>query len=656
MSSFLPFLFSLLLAVCVFGVSGDSESESHSSLNLTLWSDMASSSSSSSSTAAAAAVAPSTVTESSDVDPDINTQPASIHYVAFISQWVSIPGSVFIIFYIVKHRNIIWRKNPGHRFPLYISVADVGFTTTHFIDHVIVLSTGKYPPHSACQFFAWIFHFMSFSTVMTVMCVSLYCCYTVVYLKRPDLGRYDWKLIAFSFGIPFLFSLVPFTTRSYGHDAAWCWIDQSLPQSHLAYIIIPYLFFLCLNIMVLMIIFWKLATTSKSTKTNMVKRSVLFVLAYIFQFTPIVVFSIQVYKGVDVPYNTVLFVVFNTNLGGFLNVIVYGFGILNIGKEAAAEKLAQSKATSVSADGHPTRSPTVASQTAPAVRKPSLSSHTTVHTANTQSNTNKPRAASMVVSKALYAPQQPSAAIRKAKLDDTHKLSTVSSTNDATATATCSTTSTARGSGSSTSTSSGDDHQKNRPSTSNLELTLVGSTQVHHSPTSQHQYHHQLQQQPISQAVPPSLSLSLSGMTVPQQTRPSDVHIQISLLPANNHPHRSHPHPHSQPQSQSPFHSPSLATSSSINGIRSPPRSSRKVRIHLPSESTDASTSSAAAAVWLHQLPSSTINTPAPVPVPVPVHASTTPSTYPMPTSPTPSRVWELIFSKSDVIIEMPSK
>jgi hypothetical protein len=61
------------------------------------------------------------------------------------------------------NRASIAKKGPAHRFPLYISIADVGFTTTHFIDHMIILQTGKYPPHAVCQLFAWWFQFMSIS-------------------------------------------------------------------------------------------------------------------------------------------------------------------------------------------------------------------------------------------------------------------------------------------------------------------------------------------------------------------------------------------------------------------------------------------------------------------------------------------------------------
>eukprot|EP00455_Lapot_gusevi_P038519 TRINITY_DN4318_c0_g1_i11.p1 TRINITY_DN4318_c0_g1~~TRINITY_DN4318_c0_g1_i11.p1 ORF type:complete len:129 (-),score=30.72 TRINITY_DN4318_c0_g1_i11:292-678(-) len=74
-------------------------------------------------------------------------------------------------------------------------------------------------------------------------------------------------------------------------------------------------------------IFYEMAKTGHSTQQNkkiMLRRSILFVVAYIFQFTPIIAMSVQIYVGQEVPFDTVLFVVFNTNLGGFLNVIAYG--------------------------------------------------------------------------------------------------------------------------------------------------------------------------------------------------------------------------------------------------------------------------------------------------------------------------------------------
>eukprot|EP00455_Lapot_gusevi_P049607 TRINITY_DN7066_c0_g1_i3.p1 TRINITY_DN7066_c0_g1~~TRINITY_DN7066_c0_g1_i3.p1 ORF type:complete len:284 (+),score=26.61 TRINITY_DN7066_c0_g1_i3:37-888(+) len=202
-------------------------------------------------------------------------------------------------------------------------------------DHLIILLSRKYPTWPLCQTFTFIFEFFSMATVFNVLSVSLYCYVAVRELQPPDMGAYDWKLLSFSYGIPLILALIPLCAGYYGHDVAWCWIKHTEPNAAFGFATLPFLLVLILNCFALVMIFFEMSKTGHSTQQNkkiLLRRSILFVVAYVFQFTPIVVMSIQIYVGQDIPFNTVLFVVFNTNLGGFLNVIAYGLPNLSRSK------------------------------------------------------------------------------------------------------------------------------------------------------------------------------------------------------------------------------------------------------------------------------------------------------------------------------------
>jgi len=270
---------------------------------------------------------------SSDLDP--------IHHWAFAAQAISFPCSVFLLCYGLKHMGT-FRKKVTNRFPIYIAFADMVFGVTHFFDHLTILTTHRFPHSSSCLFFAWALEFFMLANMVNVLAIGIYC---LLLLRSKgsaiDTGKYDWKLLIVTYGGPFVFSMFPFITDDYGHDGAWCWIKGSPGNSpKIVYNLVPLVVVLVLNIAVLSNIYFRVresgATNNAGNAGNtVIKRALLFVLAYIIQFTPLTVYTVVAISGGTVSFGYVLAVVTTINLGGLLNGFAYG--------RAAIERVEQSK-------------------------------------------------------------------------------------------------------------------------------------------------------------------------------------------------------------------------------------------------------------------------------------------------------------------------
>ncbi len=263
--------------------------------------------------------------------------PASIHYTAFISQWLSIPGSSLIIIYSLKHWKSIGASSasPSLRFPLYISLSDLIFTASHFVDHAFILNNQRFPSHGACQFFGFILESFSLAAVLNVTNAAIFALVYCFSLHSLDYGRFDWRLWSITFGIPIFFSFFALGFDYFGEaGGAYCWVKDVEPDANLIFITIPFTFLLFLNVGILLAILFKIRShQSNRLRNSMIKRSILFVFAYLIQFSPLVSYSLQTRESSSIPYSTVLLVVATINLGGLLNLIVYGSQILRLGGE-----------------------------------------------------------------------------------------------------------------------------------------------------------------------------------------------------------------------------------------------------------------------------------------------------------------------------------
>ena len=100
-----------------------------------------------------------------------------------------------------------WTK--GERFIIYLCTCDGLFNVFHLIDHGYILATrGHVKPAGLCQFYAFVILEFISAQVLMVNLIAVNAFSLIYFRKKIDLGKYDYKLMTWTFGIPFLACIV----------------------------------------------------------------------------------------------------------------------------------------------------------------------------------------------------------------------------------------------------------------------------------------------------------------------------------------------------------------------------------------------------------------------------------------------------------------
>ena len=119
-----------------------------------------------------------------------------------------------------QNRISFWKWNFAERLVVYLATVDFGFSSFHLVDKVYYLSRVANPPDGLCSMVGFFNQFM-FSQWIVVMCAAVNACSLVVFNRKLDLGRWDWKLIVIAFGIPFVCGVIEVSLGLLGQAGAW---------------------------------------------------------------------------------------------------------------------------------------------------------------------------------------------------------------------------------------------------------------------------------------------------------------------------------------------------------------------------------------------------------------------------------------------------
>ncbi|XP_052796893.1 uncharacterized protein LOC128229193 [Mya arenaria] len=132
----------------------------------------------------------------------------AIHIPAILCIVTSFTCAVAAVVLSFKHRNYhsffsLWSKS--ERFVVYLAMCDGLFNVAHFTDHLhIVIVRNHVYPKELCEFYG--FNLALFITAQNLMVnVVAVNAFMLMYFDRSiNFGRYDWRLLAWTFGAPFL--------------------------------------------------------------------------------------------------------------------------------------------------------------------------------------------------------------------------------------------------------------------------------------------------------------------------------------------------------------------------------------------------------------------------------------------------------------------
>ena len=114
-----------------------------------------------------------------------------------------------------------WKWNPGERMVIYLAIADLGMGISHILDHGYILVAEANPPDVICSVFGFFLLGSVFSQLFMVLFTAASACSLVVFSKKLNPGRWDWRLILTVFGIPTLNSVVAECLGLVGQSGAW---------------------------------------------------------------------------------------------------------------------------------------------------------------------------------------------------------------------------------------------------------------------------------------------------------------------------------------------------------------------------------------------------------------------------------------------------
>ena len=144
-----------------------------------------------------------------------------LHGIALVSNTISIVCSLTVFFILKPRLPSFWARTSGERFAVYLALADLLHSISHFSDHAYMLATLDHPPDDACiamAFFVATF-FLTQSFMVSFMAFNAFI--LVVKEKKISLGKGDWRLLLGTVGFPIALMATCAGLRWLGPSGGW---------------------------------------------------------------------------------------------------------------------------------------------------------------------------------------------------------------------------------------------------------------------------------------------------------------------------------------------------------------------------------------------------------------------------------------------------
>ncbi|XP_057309262.1 uncharacterized protein LOC130647427 [Hydractinia symbiolongicarpus] len=263
----------------------------------------------------------------------------TIHITALTCISVSFITAIVVIFISFKHQRITtfftWIKS--ERFVVYLAFCDALFNICHSMDHLHVVVTKNHVyPKGLCVFYGIMLAEFTTAQNLMVNVVAINAFILIYFRKNLDFGSWDWKLLLWVFGTPFLGSMIALATGTMGPNGTFCYFDGvNGVYANLLYTTVPLIIILLMNIILYVLTWYRIRKEEPRFKdlsgqnSNAVRSShraaknmSLFVAAFFMQWWATVVYGVwQIFT--DVPQELIQCVTTFSNIGGILNGIVY---------------------------------------------------------------------------------------------------------------------------------------------------------------------------------------------------------------------------------------------------------------------------------------------------------------------------------------------
>ncbi|XP_062614359.1 uncharacterized protein LOC134276089 [Saccostrea cucullata] len=262
----------------------------------------------------------------------------SLHIPAITCIFLSFVSVLAVIVASFKTRSMTffsWTKS--ERLVVYLALCDGLFNISHALDHTQMIVTKNHVyPKELCTFYA--FMLMEFVTAQNLMvsAVALNVFILIYFSKDLNFGKYDWRLLVYTFGIPCVGGTLAAIFDKLGPNGYSCYLDiVKGGVTIFFYTTAPLLAVLITNIILYGLTWKRIRSESRrlqntlgqevATKRAAIKAGktmMLFVTVFFIQWWSLSLYGIW---QLIAPVPLALFQLMTTfsNLGGVLNGIVY---------------------------------------------------------------------------------------------------------------------------------------------------------------------------------------------------------------------------------------------------------------------------------------------------------------------------------------------
>ena len=145
-----------------------------------------------------------------------------VHIAAICSLTISILFSFGVLGYLFCPCQCKdFQPNIGQRLVIYLAICDLGWSTSHMMDHTYMFITKDHPPSLFCQTAAFFMGQFVVAQAIIVSFTALNAFILLVKERRLSLGSHDWKLLSVAFIVPFSITMVPAVLGYLGPSGAW---------------------------------------------------------------------------------------------------------------------------------------------------------------------------------------------------------------------------------------------------------------------------------------------------------------------------------------------------------------------------------------------------------------------------------------------------
>ena len=136
-----------------------------------------------------------------------------IQIIAICCIFCSIISGLAVVIVSFKDQNLVktnfYKRRPIARFFVYLAICDILFGSCHSMDHLHLLITRAHPqPQQICVFYAFMVNEFVLGQNLMVNVVAINTFVLIFFKKKLHFGSYDWKLLLWVFGAPFITSLL----------------------------------------------------------------------------------------------------------------------------------------------------------------------------------------------------------------------------------------------------------------------------------------------------------------------------------------------------------------------------------------------------------------------------------------------------------------